>query len=274
MKKVLICLAAATIALSACKKDRIESAVEILKTAEDNALMEAEYNQVYEYSDRAFNYLDINNQLKSGDSLDILPPCAELLHDSVLQVLTIDFGDDKCLCKDGLYRRGQIIVNYDTNYRETNGQISVQLKDYFVNNNAYSGTKTIINRGGGKYEYRVRNAQAYTSNGTIKWQTDAIITRTKGHGTVNNAFDDTYEVTGTSSGVNRAGKSYTAETTIPLKRIIQLGCIRNYVAGFIRVEDEDDNFLEIDYDPFRDEACDKIATVNINDDYTREITLR
>jgi len=274
MKKVLFCISVVSLALLSCKKDRLASTAEILKTAEDNALMEGEYNQIYEYSDRAVNYLETNKGLKAGDSLDILPPCAKIITDSILRVLTIDFGDDKCLCKDGLSRQGQIIINYDSVYTVPGSKISVRLQDYFANDTRFDGNKTIVNEGGGTYTYTVRNAKAFTAGGVISWKTDAIIKRIAGNNTPKTAFDDIYEVTGASVGVNRTGKSFTAETTIPLLRRIELGCIRNYVVGTIRLEDEDNNFLELDYDPYRNAACDKIASVNINDDFQREITLR
>ena len=271
-----------------CKADKLKNATEILRTAEDNAIMSSEFSSLYETSQNtanseqgaaiAFEGKGISE--RSFKSNLFLPECAELIVDTAQSRITIDYGNINCLCNDGLYRKGKVMLQFNSDFREVGSSINLSLDNYFVSDVEFQGTKTITNMGEENgiqnFAYEVRNAKAITENGDITWETDATISKIEGVDTPNNPFDDIYLTEATATGVNKRGKNFTATTPTVLKKRMELNaaCLRHYVSGVIRLVDEDDNFLEVDYNHLDNEACDRYARVNINDDFERVITLR
>lgn len=278
----------ACIGLVSCEKTKQENAEAIRQTADDNAYISGEFFALFDLSDNVSRDDEVNNLIAGNVTKDsklkkaspYLPDCATATFSSETKTLIIDYGDTNCLCKDGLYRRGLIQLNYNGQYLDSGSFVQVSLNNYFVQDIKFNGTKTIRNLGNDngnyRFAYEVRNASAETENGTITWETDAEIEKIAGDNTIFNPFDDIYLTTGSSAGVNRNGVSYTANVTTPLKKRIELNaaCLKHYVSGVIRLDDENGNFLEFDYDPIGGEPCDRIARVNINDDFMEDITLR
>ncbi len=276
MKKHFLLMLIATTLLVSCKKnkeDKIHDAKDISQTAADQALIENEFNSVFESTDAVLredpNFKSVN---------EALPACATLTKDSVNKIITIDYGTINCSCNDGLMRRGKVIIHHTGKYRKEGAEISINLENYFVNDNQVQGSKTITNLGNSsgnyKFRYTVSNASISFKDGSVKsWNKVAEITRVEGEGT-NTPFDDVFMVTGTSSGETRKGRAYTAVTTTPLKKRIQIGCARNFVSGIITVTDAEGNTLVLDYDPTKKELCDKLAQVVINGGEPRIINLR
>lgn len=287
-KSLFLIVAVIGMAFMSCKGDKLKDATEILRTAEDNATMSSEFSSLYETSQNtanseqgaaiAFDGKGISE--RSFKSNLFLPECAELILDTAQSKITIDYGNMNCLCKDGLYRRGKVMLQFNGNFREEGSSINLSLDNYFVSDIEFQGTKSITNMGEENgvqnFTYQVRNAKAITENGDITWETDATISKVEGLDTPNNPFDDVYLTDATASGTNKRGKDFTATTPTILKKRMELNaaCLRHYVSGEIRLVDEDDNFLEVDYDHLGNEACDRYAKVNINDDFERVITLR
>ncbi len=276
MKKHFLLILIASALIVSCRKDKEEKAQDakdISQTASDQALIENEFNSVFETSDAV-----LREDPKFKSVSEALPSCATLTKDSVNKTITIDYGTTNCTCNDGLLRRGKVIIHHSGKYRQEGSEISINLENYFVNDNQVQGTKTITNLGNAsgnyKFRYTVSNASISFKDGSVKsWNKVAELTRTEGEGT-NTPFDDVFMVTGSSSGDTRKGRNYTSVTSTPLKKKIQIGCARNFVSGIITVTDADGNTLVLDYDPFKNEACDKIATVVINGGEPKTINLR
>ncbi|MCS7085107.1 MAG: hypothetical protein NZ534_03380, partial [Bacteroidia bacterium] len=105
--------------LTGCKreneKDKNEGAY---IAAEDNSKMESEFQQIFDQSDNAVRY---NPSGKTSDIENWLPECATVTRDTVGSVRTVVITFDStgygCLCRDGLYRKGTIRVEYSGEYR-------------------------------------------------------------------------------------------------------------------------------------------------------------
>lgn len=261
--------------MAGCQLNR-EELLNLTDSAQDQALFENEFSAVFDQIDEVGrNDEDMGGRVET----ELLPFCADASYDASTGTLTIDYGQDGCLCKDGRIRKGTVTAVFDGKYRTEGTTVTVSLANYMVNDIAVEGSKTITNLGNEsgnfRYSYAVRNARITLEDGTtVSWRTDATVERTEGEGTLT-PWDDVYLVTGNSTGVNRRGTNFTVDTQTPLTKKIELGCLRNFVSGILTITDLDnDNVMELNYDPDNDQACDKRATVRFNDGNEFDITLR
>lgn len=202
----------------------------------------------------------------------VLPTCATRTYVAETRTLTIDFGATNCLCRDGRYRRGKIVVVFTGVDRRRHSGAVVTRVNYFVNDNQHTGTRTFADKGNGSFTLDVQNASIITPEGTHSWTSFREYTRTAGFGTPQIA-DDVYSVTGTAEGTNRKGVSYTATIGQPLIKVFTLGCTRHFIAGTVNISNSKNRTVLLNYDPQNNQACDNIASVTINGK-TRLITLK
>ncbi|MDW8333739.1 MAG: hypothetical protein RMM53_05960, partial [Bacteroidia bacterium] len=128
-----------------------------------------------------------------------------------------------------------------------------------------------------KFHVRVTDARAEGPQGTIRWNAERIIHRTAGNATPY-VHDDRYEITGSSSGVNRRGQDFTCVITRPLvKDFARCGLRVNrggrFVDGQWTLTNPDaDRTVTLDYDPIGGAPCDRVARLTVNGQ-SRNITL-
>lgn len=274
--KLSLLLLGSLLAFSGCNKDEDAAPEEMIVSAEDNARVETEMESVQNFVDAeaADPDLQTSNSSKSGN----LASCATRSWDAATRTLTIDFGPNNCLCKDGKYRRGQIVSVFNGQWRTAGSTVTTTLVNYFVNDNKHTGTRkvTVLEAGTGanfKYRVEVTNASIEFQDGTTRdWSAIREVERTAGQGTAT-LLDDEYLVTGTAQGTNRRGIAFTATINQPLKKVFQVGCARNFISGTIDITNSKQKSMLLNYDPNGTEACDKIASVTVNGK-TRFITLR
>ncbi|NML66966.1 hypothetical protein HHL22_17305 [Hymenobacter sp. RP-2-7] len=201
--------------------------------------------------------------------------CATRTYNASLRLLTIDFGPTNCLCPDGRYRRGQILVQFTTDNGNTRraGAV-VTRKEYFVNDNQHTATRVFTDLGSGSFSVSVPSASiiyaAANGGGTHAWTASWTFTRTAGYGTAT-TLDDAYSVSGAAQGTNRKGVGYTTLIQTPLLK--RGDCLKYYVHGTLSITNTPGSTLLLDYDPSNTQACDNTASVTVNG-VTRTITLR
>jgi hypothetical protein len=261
--------------LTGCNRNNNDAAPDNFTSAEDNAVAESEMASVYELVDIEARFEPTIGGRQGGSGN--LPACATRTYNQTTKTLTLDFGTTNCLCKDGMYRRGQITAVFNGKYRTPGATITITLNNYFVNDNQHTGTKLITNLGNGsgnfKYSVQVQNASVTTPNGTISWSADRVVERVAGDSSIN-LLDDVYLVTGSANGTNRKGVNFTVVIDQPLKKVFQAGCARNFVAGKLTITNTGNSkSMHLNYDPIGGEPCDKIAEVTVNGK-TKQITLR
>ena len=257
--------------LGGCRENPNNPTVESIVSATDNAIAENEFANIFEYvDDEGANSAVFG---KSVGQAELRPACATVTVDSVNRMLTLDFGDENCLGKDGLYRRGKIIAQFIGQYREPGASVVISLEDYFVQDNAVEGTKTIARTSDSSWSVKVSEAEITGPNGdSHSWSSEREVTRIQGHGTFT-PWDDIYQYTGSANGINRNGVEYSVTVDEPLIKKIQIGCLKNFVDGVLTISNSRGGTLSVDYDPIGDAPCDKTAEVTINGE-TRIITLR
>ena len=200
--------------------------------------------------------------------------CATRTYVVDTRTLTIDFGPANCLCPDGRYRRGKIVIVFTGNDLRRHSGATVTRVDYFVNDNQHTATRVFTDLGSGSFSVSVPQASIIFANngGTHSWTAQRTFTRTAGYGTPQ-ISDDEYSITGSASGINRRNVQYTATIGQPLIKRFTVGCFRHFASGTVTISNSNGKTLLLNYDPTGTSACDNIASVTVNG-RTRTITLR
>ena len=271
MKRIhlmLISFAMVALIFTSCKKDENTIAGDNdTKTSEYDALAESTFDDATNIADEAYDLS--TGGLKSTETENYyLGNCATVTLDTIAMphVLTIDFGEVNCLCNDGRYRRGKIIITFNGRYRDPGTVITHGFEDYYVNDNKVEGSKVLTNMGfnnsGNMYftlevEGLITLAEESENGGTISWNASKQREWIEGYGTYIRR-DDVYFITGSASGIAPSGLSWEREITTALRR--EIGC-RWFVSGTVEMTPENKPVRILDYG---DGECDNIATVTIN----------
>lgn len=279
MRRSRFLLSAATVlvtvavfALAACrlKKDDNTTA-EDTGYATDHAMLEKNFSDVQSIADEAGTAGSLST-FRTGPAT-LGGPCATITNDtvSVPHVLTVDFGAANCLCQDGNYRRGQIIISYNGHYRDSGYTHAISFNNYFVNDNQLTGTKTVTNMGHNSsgqpyYNINVNGGIVLANNsGTISWTSSRTRTWVAGYNTTQ-WQDDVYNITGNASVTRANGNTCSMNITSPL--VIALDC--HWIEqGTVQITPQSGNVRTLDYGGG---ACDALATYTVNG-HTYNITL-
>lgn len=252
-----------------CRRNNDKNTDQDTEMAKDNALGEVVYQD-------ALNIADEASGLNTGEPLGqykTASNCATVSHDttSTPKTITIDFGATNCLCNDGRYRRGQVLVSYTGKYRDSGHVHTITFNNYFVNDNQVLGSKSVQNMGTNS------NGQSYftvTVNGliiravtldSVIWNSNRVRTWLQGESTPTRT-DDVYSITGSGSGSRPNGTSYTTNITQALVR--EIGC-KWFTSGKVDIQPSNKPLRSLDYG---NTGCDNAATVTING-VTYNITL-
>lgn len=260
----LIAFTGFAIMVTGCKKNN-DIQLEDKTISQDDAYAESTFENVSDMADEAYD-IGTGNHIKSTDGNRIfLSECATVTLDTTIfpRVMTVDFGDVNCLCNDGKYRRGKIIITFTGRYREPGTVITHTFENYYVNDSSVAGTKVVTNMGendNGNLYFTIEVEgviQRVGDSGTFSWNASRVREWIQGSDT-HNRWDDIYLVTGTAQGTRPNGLTWEREIITPLR--IELAC-RFIVSGTIELRPQDRPIRMLDYG---NGDCDNIATVTIN----------
>jgi len=263
LKLTLIAIISFGLFITSCKKDENEPNADT-NISKDEAFAESIYDNVTNITDEA--YVIGSTNLKSGTTDRIfLGDCATVTLDTTVDIRTIiiDFGDENCLCNDGRYRRGKILVSFTGRYWHTGTVITTGFDNYFVNDNQVDGTKVVTNMGPNDSGHPVFNIDVtgviYLANngGTLSWNSERIREMIEGYDT-RRIRDDVYLITGTANGIRPNGTTWETEIVNPLRK--ELNC-RYIVSGTVNITPQGLSTRVLD---FGDGECDNIATITID----------
>ncbi|GAB2852576.1 hypothetical protein [Hymenobacter ruber] len=269
----LACLASGALLTASCNRNNDATPSDDITTAEDRS----DDNSETAMSSEAYQMagpVDAQTQgsayvIGDADFRARFGSCATRTYDFNTKTLTIDFGTTNCLCVDGRYRRGKILVRFTTDVNRRTAGAVVTRENYFVNDNQHTATRTFTDIGQGSFTVDVTNASIIRANngGTHSWTANWTFTRTAGFGTPQ-VSDDVYNVTGSSAGTNRKNVGYTATIQNPL--IKRADCPKYFVQGTIGLTNTNSKTMTLDYG---NGTCDNVATVTVNG-HTKTIALR
>lgn len=275
---LMLLTGASVILLSACRKDKDEEIDNDTASVVEYAMADNAFTDVSSISDEAYDgSLD---SYRSAGNARILTTCATISFDTASspRTLTIDFGATNCLCGDGNYRKGRILVSWTGPYRDSGSVRTITFDNYFVNYNQILGTKTVTNNGTNASGHPVYTV---TVSGSIIWDPQYFggggtstysSTRTREWSAGYNTLawsDDVYLISGTASGTTRIGSSYTMSTSEALKKEIGF---RHFTDGVLNFTPSGKFTRVIDYG-YVNGGRDNLAQVTING-YTFTVQLK
>lgn len=259
-----ILLIAAVSLFAACRKkdDDKNNNTEDTTYATDQNLAEKIFDDAQTMSDKGKN--------TTGTGAFKTTACGTVTH--ATGTFTIDFGSSNCLCTDGRYRRGKIIVTYTGNYIDSASTHTITFDNYYQNDNKVEGTKTVTNMGhnssGQPYFNVTVNGSVTKPDGTVitaAWT--RVRTWVAGYATPINWTDDIYNITG-SGTITRPAGTVSVNITSPL--VVALDC-RWIEAGSITYTLASGATRVLNYGTTP--ACDASATLTTAAGTTIAITL-
>ncbi|MBS1775636.1 MAG: hypothetical protein JSS64_05070 [Bacteroidetes bacterium] len=280
MKRTLLFVSAiavvgATTFLPSCKKDKQATDDGDTGYATDHARLEKTFDDVQNITDEAATTGTLAN-LRTTADYSILSACATVTRDtiSVPHTVTVDFGTSNCLCADGRYRRGQIIVSYNGHYRDSASVHAITFNNFFVNNNQVTGSKSVTNMGhnnlGQTYFSIAINGSIILANnaGTISWISSRIRTWVAGESTLVRS-DDAYDISGSATLTRANGVGVNINITSPLHVAVSCPWIEQGVVTFTPVAPAAFKSRTLD---FGNGTCDALAVLTIGNK-TYNVTL-
>jgi hypothetical protein len=257
------------------KKEKAFDPREIQEAAGDQSTAEGESNFIGDVVDEQGEYGP--NRRVGGVDSTYLPRCAQVSYDSTRRRLTIDFGSTNCLCRDGVYRRGRIYVTFSGPVWLAPGASALITTDsFYVNDNRHDVEKVLVHVGLNSAGHRilrdtVRRHIVTTPNGTIQWSATREYRQTQGQNTWMR-WDDVWFIGGSAQGTSRRNRPFTTQVTDSLK--VLGNCIfRVPVKGIIQLNTQNHTVI-LNYDPYNNQACDRVASVQVDNQAPVNITIR
>ena len=276
---VLSVILFAAITMIACEKNKSVEDIDLM-TAEDDAIADMAYDDVFTEVDMVMNIMDaFGYDLPATKSeLDTCPVISVISPDGKFwpRKVIVDYGDG---CSHGKRtRKGKIIITVSGPMWEMGSSRTVELENFYVNGHKVEGTRVVTNEGRwmeGEYEGKryfsviLTGGKVYVPDSDIVISKEVNRTRTfvEGEDTRWDRRDDIWYIDGIATGVNRKGIPFSREITSSLWK--EIGC-RFITKGTVLISAEGRPDVTLDYG---DGTCDPIATVSVGDE-TKEINLR
>jgi hypothetical protein len=279
MKTKILLLITASVIMTfiSCKKDLSLLDKSTIDLADDDAISEAVFEDIFNSVDNATIALD--DAMKNGDTKAVFLvadscPAISVSHPSTgiwPKIITIDYGTG---CS-GFYdntRSGKITIEVTGPRKVAGSKRTVNFDNYFFNGIKVEGTKLFENLGPNASENFVISVTL--TGGKLILPDGKTIERDAEHQRewvagfmTPNKWDDECLVTGSASGKNGDGISYqrTIESALHWKRVCEF-----IVSGVVSIQREDSEPFNLDYGTGE---CDNIAVVTKGGE-SKEIRLR
>jgi hypothetical protein len=267
MKKEIILIIVLFVFFESCKKKETFSN-EDQEILEDNSYFEQINDDASKITDDA--YFSTTTILVREDQgvRSVLADTVKLIKNLADSTITVDFGTNGILCKDGRTRSGKITFKFSNGYRKVNSSVTQTFDNYKVDNLAISNSsnRKITYNGINSLNqpnWKIQSDLTLTkSNGkVITWKSDRDRVMVQGFNTPLNWLDDVYEISGNASGISGNGIAYNL--VINKNLLIRIGC-RFIQEGIITMNRSNLSY-SIDYStPTSSNNCDNQATFLIN----------
>lgn len=267
MKKTVLLLVVLFTGISifqSCKKSSdTEAADQALMTAEDISAHE-------DYTEQTDLDVDIALEERGGGESCPTITFAQP-EDTWPNTITIDYGT-ACTRPDGRVLSGKIIINQTAAIRTPGAVRTITHDAFYIDGIHVEGTRTWTNNGlnaSGQWSYTktATDMKLTFEDGTfVTWNKTRTSTLIEGGGTYTH-WDDMWSSTGTATGVNRAGDTFSATITEPL---IKKATCRWISSGVLEVTvGERSHSLD-----FGDGTCDRFGKITLANGNTFTIRLR
>lgn len=289
----LIVACVASLVLIGCTKGKLNKET---VSSEDHSMAESLFEDIFNTADRYDDTeTDLGNSNKTDNAWDTTfthsqYPCLTITKEFINTTtwerkITLDFGSAGCTTADGKVRKGKIIAHRIGKYREEGSVHIFTTENYFVDDYGVEGERKITNLGNNsanqpQFQVDVNGDITNTDNENITWESHRVRTWIEGNqtwvlGTLNadgeldsvfwnfpeGIYDDVWEVTGTSIGINRNGRAFDVKITTAL-RFQWCDTHLEVTEGIVEIQPEDLKLRVVD---FGDQTCDNQAKVTIDD---------
>ena len=244
----------------------------ITATASDEAQVSATNDEVVNATDQYIQSFGTASKVKSSIS-EIVPDSVIVTVDkpdsiSFPKVITIDFGTTGITGKRGNLLKGKMIVTISNKMTLIGSTKTIKFVDFSVNGNTLTGSKIITYNGNDSWSISAKDTINRTDGTVVTWSTERTRTRIDDNQTPNIKWDDTFAITGGSTGVNAKGKAYTMTIDANNPLIIG-GMFPFFTKGSVIITSETKTVLM----DFGDGKKDALATVTV-DGKTKTINLK
>ncbi|MBU3822588.1 hypothetical protein KO566_10980 [Flavobacteriaceae bacterium XHP0103] len=165
------------------------------------------------------------------------------------KTITIDYQSG-VLCKDGITRKGKIIVVSTDWYGKKDSEHTATFENYYHNEFKVQGTHYVKNLGKNQddnleYSVTIENGKITNATGaTINYTEQSTRTWVAGSDTPLNIWDDEYLLDGTQAGVSSKGIEYALTVVDPLHFVL---LPRSIESGILNVSVGNINDIELNY---------------------------
>jgi hypothetical protein len=192
--------------------------------------------------------------------------CAEITvtpNDSTYpKTITIDFGDG-CLCADGKFRKGAIIIHLTGPIRRSGSVMTITFRNFYLNRAHIEGTKIVSNLSQNsniKFTVQVVGGKVTFPNGRgYKYDGMKYVKQIEG-GNTRIVRDDVYTIEGRSKTEFNNGLTIVLNTESPLVKKVACHWISN---GVLKIK-INDRVLFLDYGAPHNGDCDNKALLTWN----------
>ncbi|HMP13525.1 MAG TPA: hypothetical protein PKD70_06580 [Saprospiraceae bacterium] len=181
------------------------------------------------------------------------------------KTIVIDFGES-CTTQRGRVKSGKVIVVQSAPARNTGATRTVSFENHVVDGVQITGTANWVNNGNRSFTRSFNHTLTFPDGAAANLQATHTYTQTAGADTPR-ISDDVFEIRGSASGVNRAGKAYRSEITEPLVKAANC----RWVGKGMRQVNRDGNTFVIDYG--FGVSCDNRAQVTLPNGETRIVRI-
>jgi hypothetical protein len=196
-----------------------------------------------------------------------LGPCATITvtpNDSTYpKTITIDFGPIGCLCADGKYRRGAIVIHLTAPIRRPGAVMTITFVDFYLNRAHIEGTKVVSNlseNGNIKFTVQVVGGKVTFPNGRgYQYQSLKYVRQIEG-GSTRTIRDDVYSIEGRSKTEFNNGLTIILDTETPLIKKVVCPWISK---GVLKIK-INDRVLFLDFGAPSNGDCDNKALLTWN----------
>ena len=179
------------------------------------------------------------------------------------KTITIDFGNVGCLCPDGKYRRGKIVIHLTAPIRTPNAVMTVTFVDFYLNRAHIEGTKVVTNlssNGNIKFTVQVVGGKVtFPSGRGYTYQGIKHVVQVEG-GDTRMIRDDVYQISGSSQTQFNGGLTVTLNTESPLVKKVVCHWISD---GVLKIKINSRVFF-LDYGAPNNGDCDNQALLSWN----------
>ena len=195
-----------------------------------------------------------------------------LLNDGSGIAYTLDFGPLNSIepggikCGDNIYRSGKIRVTISGDWAEPSTQFSMALDSFSTGDGTITkqvhGTIEGQRKSSKSWEIDFTDLEVSQDNSNAPQELSGIceVVTTSGAQTIG-MLDNIQDIFGNGSGKLQSGESYgwSIDQNIPLTKRMEKGCAQAFVKGVVKIVNSNEANLQLDFDPFENQACDKVA---------------